>query len=478
MLRPGDRVGIGVSGGADSVALLLLLDELRGELGVRLVVMHFNHQLRGADSDADESFVAQLAYSRGLEHIAGREDVAAVARARSWNLEDAARRLRYAFFASEVRAGRVTRVAVGHSADDQAETVLARLVRGTGPAGLASIYPVKGHIVRPLLQLRRSELRDYLAALGQLWREDASNLDLTRLRARLRHEVLPVLEQLQPAIVVHFGRLARMARQDESFWTALVAERITTLARFEDGRIGIRCGDLLGPASFLPGTAEDVQRALSQRLVRGLVARLPGQPRQLTALHVEQVLHLAAKSQSGQRIALPGAVAERSFEWIWLEPYSSDTRSETDANVSESNSVDSGAGTFERMVCLGQSGEDTTVAVPEIGRRIRLKVIDWFGEARETNQSVSQAADAELLRSPLILRSWRPGDCFRPQGRRRPVKLKEFLRERRISIRERRRWPVLTSAGQLVWAKGLPVAEEFSPGKTTRTGVLITEEAL
>ena len=141
MFQAGDRVGVGVSGGADSVALLLLLEELRDRLGIELAVLHFNHQLRGAESDADEEFVAALAAQRGMDFLAGRGDVAGAARDRGWNLEDAARRLRYAFFSSVVRAGRVTRVAVAHTADDQAETVLARLVRGTGPAGLAAIYP-------------------------------------------------------------------------------------------------------------------------------------------------------------------------------------------------------------------------------------------------------------------------------------------------------------------------------------------------
>jgi tRNA(Ile)-lysidine synthase len=478
MLRPGDSVGVGVSGGADSVALLRLLDELARELGIRLAVLHFNHQLRGAESDADESFVAQLAAAREIEFIAGRENVAAAARARGWNLEDAARRLRYAFFASVVSSGRVARVAVAHTADDQAETVLARLVRGTGPAGLASIYPVKGHVVRPLLRVRRGELRDYLAALGQSWREDVSNLDLTRLRARLRHQILPILEkELQPAIVEHLGRLAGMAREDESFWTALVAERIAALTRIEDGRIGIRRADLLAPAGFLPATATDAQRALAQRLVRGIVASLPGRPRQVTAQHVKQVLYLAEKSQSGHRTEIPGAVAERSFNWIWFEAPSGGAGLETESPAAESKIVGSVAKGFARIFHLGPVGEDTTVAVPEIGRCVHLKVIDWSGEARETGLT-GGAIDVELLRSPLMLRSWRPGDSLRPRGRRRPLKLKEFLRKGRIAVRDRRGWPVLTSAGELVWARGLPVAAEFSPGEATRTGVLITEEAL
>ena len=248
MLAAGDRVGVGVSGGADSVALLRLLHQSSAELGIRLTVMHFNHQLRGVESDADESFVARLAAEHGIGFLAGRQDVAAFARSRNLNLEDAARKLRYAYFASLVDAGRVTRVAVAHTADDQAETVLARLVRGTGPAGLASIYPVKGHVIRPLLEIRRNELRNYLVALNQTWREDSSNLDLTRLRARMRHQILPVLErELQPAIVEHLGRLANMAREDESFWTSLVAERMAALTRRDGERIGIRCDDLLAP---------------------------------------------------------------------------------------------------------------------------------------------------------------------------------------------------------------------------------------
>ena len=478
MLRAGDRVGVGVSGGADSVALLRLLEELSTELGIQLIVLHFNHQLRGAESDADESLVEQLAALRGMEFLAGREDVARVAGARGWNLEDAARRLRYAFFAATVKSGLVARVAVAHTADDQAETILARLVRGTGPAGLASIYPTKEHVVRPLLRIRRNELRSYLGVLGQDWREDPSNQDVTRLRARLRHQVLPLLEkELQPAIVEHLGRLARMAREDEAFWTVLVAERLRALTQTENDRVGIRCADLLAPAGFLPSGAVGAQRALAQRLVRAMVAGLPGVPRQLTARHVEQVLHLAESCQSGQRTEIPRAVAERIFDKIWIEATRGSVNLETKRSPEESNVVSSASRGFVRMVELGQAGEDTIVVVPEIGRRLRLKVIDWSPQARETC-SGDAAIDAELLRSPLTLRSWCPGDFLRPQGRRHPLKLKQFLREGRIALKERQGWPVLTSAGNVVWTRGLPVAAEFSPGKTTRVGMLIAEEAL
>src|SRR5579859_7871065 len=185
MLRAGERVGIAVSGGSDSVALLRILHEVSNEQGIRLLVLHFNHCLRGSDSESDEQFVSALAAHLGLPFLFGREDVASVARTKRWNLEDAGRQLRYRFFAELVAEGRIDRVAVAHTSDDQAETVLARIVRGTGPSGLAAIYPVNGRVVRPLLDIRRAELREYLRNLHQSWREDASNNDQSRLRSRL-----------------------------------------------------------------------------------------------------------------------------------------------------------------------------------------------------------------------------------------------------------------------------------------------------
>src|SRR5580704_4510203 len=188
MIAAGDRVGVAVSGGADSVGLFRLLESLRDELGVTLLAIHFDHMLRGQESDADARFVAELAQASGVEYFSARASVRAEAKRTGANLEDAARRLRYAFFARALREDRATRIAVAHTADDQAETVLGHVMRGTGLTGLAGIYPVVelsggGTFVRPLLAARRQELRDYLQSRGQMWREDATNLDETRLRA-------------------------------------------------------------------------------------------------------------------------------------------------------------------------------------------------------------------------------------------------------------------------------------------------------
>ena len=226
------------------------------------------------------------------------------AREERGNLEEVARRLRYAFFENAVKSGRVTRVAVAHTADDQAETVLAHLLRGTGPAGLGAIYPLAGTTVRPLLEIRRTELREYLKKRKQAWREDPSNLDTRRTRARIREKLLPLLErEFQPAAVEQLARLAGLAREDEAFWKALVEDRYRTLVRPESAGPSIRVADLLEPLQ-LPGEHREAMAALSKRLIRRLVEGVKGDRRQLTAEHVAQVMRLASDGTSGQRTAL------------------------------------------------------------------------------------------------------------------------------------------------------------------------------
>ena len=477
MLRAGETVGVAVSGGGDSVALLRLLDELREVLGIRLLVLHFHHQLRGPDADADEKFAAQLAGARGLEFLSGRKNVAAQAQQHGWNLEDAARRLRYEFFSQVVDSGRAGRIAVAHTADDQAETLLAHLVRGTGPTGLAAIYPVARNVVRPLLDIRRQELRAYLLAAGQAWREDQTNLDTSRLRARIRHRLVPLLErEFPPGIVERLGQLAALAREDETFWAMLVAKRYQTLVQATPAGLSIHIPDLLDPLALgatTPAVENDANpsTALTKRLVRRILEELKGDRRQLTARHVEQVLHLAMACSSGHRVHLPaGVVVERSFDRLVFS---------LGAGVAarmEPNETGCARQPFQYLVEIGSQGS-ATISIPEIGRRFHLKVIDWPPAASDTRVQ-AEALDRDLLRLPLVLRNWRQGDSYRPRGRRRAHKLKRLLLESRVALRERTGWPVLTSAGVLAWVRGLPAAQEFAAQEGTKAGLVVLEELL
>ncbi|MCI0624303.1 MAG: tRNA lysidine(34) synthetase TilS [Acidobacteria bacterium] len=478
LLRAGDRVAVAVSGGADSVGLLFLLEEIASKLGIRLLVCHFNHQLRGAASDADEEFVAGLAVSLGRDFLIASENVAGRAEQEGWNLEDAARRLRYGFFSRLVKEDRADRVAVAHSADDQAETVLAHLLRGTGPTGLGGIYPQLACVVRPLLGVRRRELREYLQARGQDWREDLSNLDHSRLRARIRHRLLPVLEsEFHPAIVENLGRLAELAREEGQFWSQLLEDRVGALVERTPAGLSIRAADLLEPFQVETSGGFRVvdcpQLAITRRLIRRLLREVRGAQQQFAFRHIEQVIHLAHSSQSGRCLELPGGViVERVLDnLVFSRPeirWSSAGRRETEGFV----------GTYQYEVELG-AGEVTCVSVPEISRRFRLKVVDWPLSASDTKASVSAATlDADRVRLPLVLRNWRPGDCYRPVGGRRVRKVNRLLLEGRVAVRERAGWPVLMSGSSLVWVRGLPVAAEFAPQEGTRAGLVILEEKL
>ncbi|MCL6480105.1 MAG: tRNA lysidine(34) synthetase TilS [Firmicutes bacterium] len=472
MLRAGDRVGVGVSGGADSVALLRLLDELRETLGLRLLVLHFNHQLRGAASDADENFVAELATQLGLDFFAGREVVAERARAEGWNLEDAARRLRYEFFERVVREGRADRIAVAHTADDQAETVLAHILRGSGLTGLAGIYPVRGVVVRPLLEVRRQILREYLEHLGQRWREDPSNQDVTRLRARIRHELLPRLErEFHPQVVSHLAGLAERARADEAFWSAWLEERMAALVQQTPLGLRIPVAGLLSPPAGLERAGAAGSDALARRMVRRLVETLKGSRTRLTAQHVEQVLQLT-RSQSGGTTHLPdGVVVEREFDHLIFSRVTPRNSRQVRGRGFHPAPV-----AYEYEVLLPEQGM-VAIDIPEMRRRLCLKLIDWATAPGETKQWPG-VLDRDLLRRPIRLRNWRPGDAYRPRGRAHTCKVKRLFQEFRIALHERAGWPVLTCEGRLAWVLGMPAAEEFAARPGTRCGVLIMADAV
>ncbi len=481
LISAGDRVGVAVSGGADSVALLRILEGAREKLGVKLLVAHFDHCLRGAESDADAEFVCDLARSGGLQFVLGREDVAAAAKRNKWNLEDAARRLRYAFFERLTREGQANRIAVAHTADDQAETVLAHLIRGTGPAGLGGIYPVAGSVVRPLLVLQREELRTYLRENGQSWREDSTNRDVQRVRARIRTRLIPALKrEFSPRVVERLNELARLSREEQEFWNALVENRLRALVRCADGSFSISTSDLLTPmtspaapktAKASPSAETMPTRALTERLIRRIYQELRGNRRGLTASHVEQVMRLAAVSGSGHFTELPGGVtAEKSFGEM---KFTTEAARPVKGGADRKRQIFGG---YAYRIDLPERG-CATISVPELNCRFRLKVIDWTCRERETVGGCL-ALDAALLRMPLTLRNWRPGDAYRPLGRRAIHKLKHLFVEGRVSVRHRAAWPVLDSAGRVVWARGMAPAREFCAGDSTVAGVVIEEERL
>ena len=473
ILQPGSRVGVAVSGGADSVALLLLLLELRKKLGIVLSVVHLNHQLRGRASDADEKFVAKLAERYKLALHAEQAHVQAIAKQKRTNLEDTARRARYTFFQRLVDEGHLDWVAVAHTADDQAETVLAHILRGTGLAGLGGIHPVVGRVFRPLLSVRRKELREYLKKKKQVWREDLTNRDTTKLRARVRRKLLPLLEdQFQGSVVEHLGTLAQLAREDEAFIQESTKERYELAVRTCAGKNTIAVLDLIPAGKPKAETqasqdmAEQRSRTVQKRLVRLIIERLKTKPGQINAEHVSAILDLAEHGENGKSLQLPGGVeVRREHERLVFLGEAGNQKSK----------VEPRGRAFERAVELAD--RETVVRVPELGCAFRFKAIDWPEKTGDTRLT-GAALDRDALRSPLVLRNWRPGDKLHPVGHRNPHRLKRLLSKMRVDRWERQGWPILTSGGVLAWARGFPVAAEFAANERTRAGIVIVEEAI
>ena len=466
LLEPGMKVAVGCSGGADSVALACLLAELKEALGLRLLLVHLNHQLRGAEADADEAFVRKLAERLEVEFLARHEDVAARARRDKANLEEAGRQARLEFFASLIAAGKADAVALAHTLDDQAETVLGRLVRGAGTKGLAGIYPVveltpAGKLVRPLLGIRRGELRVYLAEREQPWREDASNLDRGRLRNRIRLELLPQLSRSAgPAAIKHLGRLAEHAREEESFWAAYVEERFRALVDVAPGKnLRFEISDLMKPDPLLKKLparrAAEAERAVARRLVRRALAEARGDLRRLTQTHVESVLRLAGEGQSGRRVVLPGVEVEREFDRLVFHPAA--TRPAAPPS-------------FELRV-EAPGG----VELPG-GGALTFKLVAVGGGEPGYNDR-RQFVDAARAPFPLRVRNWQPGDAYQPLGTARVQKLKTLFREQRVPREERARTPVVLSKGDIVWVPGLGVAAAYGLTARSRTALVIEERA-
>jgi tRNA(Ile)-lysidine synthase len=471
ILHPGARIGVAVSGGADSVALLLLLLELREKLGIVLSVVHFNHKLRGRASDTDEKFVLNLAKQHSLPFFVAQEDISAKSRRERANLEDAARRARYGYFERLVAEGKLDKVAVAHTADDQAETVLSHILRGTGLAGLGGIHPEIGCVFRPLLRFRRAELRAYLRARHQSWREDATNRDTKRMRARIRLKLMPLLEkQFQAGVVEHLCQLADLAREDEAWLDSSAELRLFLNAKEDNGEWRISLSDLLAPQRYSgPSSNLDKQwlrrapEAMSKRMIRLLVKRVKPTAGQLSSVHVDAVLRIAHQPNSGKSLQLPGGVeVRRQRDSLTFLP------------LAQKDSSKSGSTTKSFSQTLRLGPQPVEVALLEQSCCLRFAVIDWPAQGRET--SVTGAVlDRYRLRVPLVVRNWRPGDCMQPLGHQKPHKLSRLLNELGVSRWDKLSWPVLSSGGTVVWARRLPVAAEFAAGGSTREGVLITE---
>ena len=528
LLRAGDRLGVAVSGGIDSVALLRILLELRQELGIVLSVVHFNHKLRASESEADQEFVAGLAREHELHFHAASGDVEQLAADEHSGLEAAARELRYGFFRQLLEAdeadetepqsdgppnatsesnplpnSHLNKIATGHTLDDQAETVLMRLIRGTGLRGLGAIHPrilieqedveSHGEIIRPLLGIRRRELEKYLADTKQPWREDSTNADAKFTRNRVRSLVLPLLErEFNPTVVENFAELAEIARDEEDYWENEISGWMGTVVHWSEPEwardaqdaslvqiapINRRPPQSLPMDSSLRSRIDDAPwlvmnasvsrpwlltepRAVQRRMVKS-IGEQAGIP--LEFKHIEEILRFAAEDgPSGKELSLPlgWKILREPEAMIFITP---DLRGQQPISDYE--------------YPLAVPGRVLVFEVGSVMEALRIPpalTAENAAESQAGEYTPQQLLRADLLQKNVIVRNWRAGDRFWPARTKAPKKIKELLTERHISQPERRLWTVAVSGDEIVWMRGFPVPARWL-AKAGQEAVLIRE---
>ena len=420
LFKPGDTLIVGLSGGADSTALLDLLATLPA-FPVRLVAAHMNHCLRGTDSDADEQFCRGIAAHYRIPFEARRVDVMGLAKAYHLNLEDAGRRARISFFDELFTTWQAAAVVLAHHADDQAETFLMRLLRGSGMTGLTGIPWRNGRgYIRPLLDINRIEIEAYLAERQLEWREDSSNLDTGFLRNRIRHELLPLLEQYNPAVRKALATAAGILSEEDALLAEQTRQAAEQVCCFSDCDATCNIPLLLS----LPP-------ALQRRLVRLMLARLAGSLEHVTHRHLENILKMLAASRPNLRTSLPrGLVAVKEYDTLVIKPLD-----ETGDDVREV--------TIHGPGCYELPG----------GCVLRIEI---------TKQPFNPGAhpstaffDSERVPFPWQVRTFRPGDRIQPLGMNGRKKVKDIFIDEKVPRSRRTVTPLVFCADELIWVVGL-----------------------
>jgi tRNA(Ile)-lysidine synthase len=428
----GDKLVIACSGGADSVSLLHLLNELKKDWNLGLVVGHYNHKLR-KEADEDHSFVRKLASNYSLPFYSESGDVKAFANENRMNLEEAGRRLRYGFLKKIAEENGKAKIATGHTMTDQAETVLMRIIRGTGSLGLGGIQPrTEGGIVRPLLFVRRAEVLEYIEKKGLECRVDESNFNTDFLRNRIRHRLIPYLENnFSPSITDSLSRLALIIQEEDSFLKEVSRQKSALVGVWNKGQYWL-------DMDFL----RTLPIAIQRRVVREYLSSVRGDLRGISYKDIHSVLHL----ERGKEFHLEkGLVFKNRSGLLGVQNESKDIK------------------------YIYRWTGDCPLKIRETDTTVKGQRIDEKMDSRDFNNRRRAFFDLSKLKFPLVVRNRLCGDRYRPLGSPGSQKIKEMMRVRRIPEADRERCPVFVSGDDIVWVQGLPVSEKYKVNNTTKT---------
>jgi tRNA(Ile)-lysidine synthase len=447
---------VAVSGGPDSIALLSLLAGLAPSWRLKLTAVHFNYALRGRESKGDEAFVSAFCRARNIPLIIRRPDP--TKEHRSSSLQLWARRIRYDVMKSLAHELHIDRIVTGHTANDQAETVLLWMLRGAGLTGLAGMPFMREQlIVRPLLKSTREEILAYLEQEGLSYREDSSNLTGLYRRNRIRRDLLPVMEKITPGIVRRLERQADILRADDAY----LEQVVDTLYR------SLIVVDANGNQRFDRQTVTALSESLRRRLVRHMLKLTDPERRAPTVRVVDGVLRFLTGDAKGERVWLRGIDVIRDGERVLVSRRNGRHRSsDRRAAMFVSDSV---------PVPI-----PSTVYWPGTGQKIHVQEMTRQAAEPWLKRRARECAvfDRARLSVPLMLRAWQAGDRIQPKGMGgKTKKLQDLFTDSKVSRQERTRIPLLVAPEGILWVVGRRENERFAAGKRTSHCLVATVES-
>lgn len=444
MFSEGERILIGLSGGPDSVCLLYILSNLKDEFKLDLHAIHIDHGLRPEETPEEIRFCKNICDQLNVPFIAKSIDVKSYAKKHVTNRQEAARELRYRTFEETAHEINANKIALGHTADDQAETLLMHLFRGSGPTGLSGIPPMRGKIIRPLIEIGRREIADFLYDSALPYIVDSSNLKKDYLRNKIRLSLIPMLKEYNPNIIETLSRTAEIFREEERYFGITATKTLMKLiTKKTDSHIEL---------FLIP--LENMEKVILRRVLRRAIEETKGL-RGISFTHIEDIIKLIKTGRTGDRLYLPkGIRAIKDYSTFLL--------------------------TSESPVRLGIYSLDVPgeVILKEAGVLIKASISEEQGIKGKGQEKDMAVFDADKIKSPLIVRPRKDGDFFYPAGFGKRKKLQNFFVDEKVPRDERDRVPIVLSDEDIIWIAGYRADERFKVGEKTKRILLLELKGL
>jgi len=446
MLEKGDKVLVAVSGGPDSVALLYFLYSIHKDYRLDLHVFHLDHKIRGKSSSKDAVFVEKLAEKMSFPISSLCYDVAGYISDKNLSLQEGARKIRYQLIDQVCIEIGANKIAVGHNADDQVETFLMRIIRGTGPAGLKGIPPVRGRIIRPLIEVSRKEIEDYLEENQIEYCLDESNLKLDYTRNWVRHKVVPLLMQQNEKLQENLQNTIALVSDEEIYLDRIADDTLRRIADYGESTASIKYSELT-----------ELPAAIQRRIIRKVIERVKGDLKEIEFKHIEAILS-QEEAKGSVRTDLPGEIVVINEYGNLVFGLSEELREKTESDV-------------ERV----QLNVPGVTSVPSLGIAIDAKIKDIKGVTGAVEKNKEKAfLDFDKLIPPLVARTRLPGDRFIPLGMSGEKKLQDFFVDKKVPKRKRDKIAIVECQGQVIWIGEMIIDDRLKVTSNTEK-VLILE---